>query len=136
MQKIHLSPAEELELELLLASMSRKANYSITLSSLLDNWENFVSEVEEGYNDSIYEYTNDLSARNLLQLLVENSSLAFRNKLIGVLQGLDERFKQATEESNYLVLNIQKKSQGWWWFRIPIKMGPELKNDFQIEGKI
>jgi hypothetical protein len=32
---------------------------------------NFVTEVERGYNDSIYEYANNLSTRNILEAVVQ-----------------------------------------------------------------
>lgn len=136
MQKIHLSREEELVLEPILASMSRKAGHPLTLASLLERWENFVSEVEEGYDDSIYEYTNDLSVRDLLQVVVDNSPISFRDKLIGALWIWDERFKKATEASKRSVLPNKEKSQAWWWFRVPKKPGSELKNDLQLDKPI
>jgi hypothetical protein len=131
MQKIHLSREEELLLKPILASMSRKAGHTLTLPLLLERWENFVSEVEEGYDDSIYEYTNDLSVRDLLQVVVDNCPLALRDKLIGALRIWDERFNKATEESKRPVLPDKERSQAWWWFRVPVKRGSELVNDLQ-----
>jgi hypothetical protein len=128
-QKIHPSREEELVLEPILASMSRKAGHPLTVPFLLERWENFVSEVEEGYDDSIYEYTNDLSVRDLIQVIVDNSPKSFHDKLVGALRIWDERFKKATEGLKRPVLPNREKSQAWWWFRVPIKSGSELKKD-------
>lgn len=136
MQKIHLSREEELVLEPILASISRKAGHTLTLPFLLERWEKFVSDVEGGYHDSIYEYTNDLSVRDPLQVVVDSSPLALHEKLIGELHIWDERFKKATEGSKRAVLPDKEKSQAWWWFRIPIKPGPELKNDLQLDEPV
>lgn len=123
-------------MEPILAAMSQKAGHALTVPLLLEIWDNFVSDVDEGYNNSIYEYTNDLSVRDLLQTIIDNSPLALRDKLIAALQILDERFRKATKESNRSLLPDQEKSQAWWWFRVPTKFGTELKNDLQMEGLI
>jgi hypothetical protein len=136
MQKVHLSREEELVLEPILSSISTRARQTLTLQVMLERWEYFVSEVEEGYDDSIYEYTNDLSVRDLLQVVVDNSSLTLREKLIDALQICDERFQKATEESKRSVLPDKEKSQAWWWFRVPVKPGLELKNDLQLDGLV
>lgn len=131
MQKIHLSQEEELIVEPILAMLSRKAGYTLTLPLLLERWEKFVSEVEKGYNESIYEYTNDLSVRDLLQFIVDNSPLIIGNKLTGALQIWDERFSKSTEMSNRSVFPDKGSLQAWWWFRVPVNPGSELRNDLQ-----
>ncbi len=45
-----------------------------TLGSLLQDWQRFVTAVERGYDDSIYEYTNDLSVRDRLERVVAGAS--------------------------------------------------------------
>ncbi len=133
MKQIHLSREEEQMLEPVLSSLSQKARYTLTLPLLLERWENFVNKVEDGYDESIYEYTNDLSIRDLLQIVIDNSPLILRNKLIGTLQVWDERFVKSTEKSEHPVLPGKKKSQTWWWFRVPVRPGSELKNDLQLD---
>ncbi len=44
-----------------------------TLGSLLQEWGRVVTAVERGYDDSIYEYTNDLSVRDRLERVVEGA---------------------------------------------------------------
>jgi len=135
MDKIQLSSEEECMLEPILASMSQKANRTLTLPLLMERWKNFVDEVEAGYDDCIYEYTNDLTVRDLLQIVLDNSPLTLRDKLIGALQIWDQRFDAATEISARSVLPDKGKTQAWWWFRVPIRPGAELKNDLQIDAR-
>ena len=115
--------------------MSRKANHTLTLPLLLERWQNFVYEVEAGYDDSIYEYTNDLTVRDLLQTVIDSSPLTLRDTLIGVLQVWDQRFDASTEISARSVLPDKGKAQAWWWFRVPIRPGPELENDLALPRK-
>ena len=56
--RLELTPEERDELARLLGEDS--------LGSLLRRWSEFVTQVERGYDDSIYEYTNDLSVRGRL----------------------------------------------------------------------
>ena len=44
-----------------------------TLGALLRGWADLVTRVERGYDDSIYEYTNDLSVRDRLERLVQGA---------------------------------------------------------------
>ena len=136
MEIYQLSPEDELVLEPILASLSRRMQCTLTLSLLVDRWKKFVFDVEEGYDDSIYEYTNDISIRDLLQGVVDKCPLVLCNKLIKSLQIWDDRFKKATRVTTCSVLPDREKSQAWWWFRIPIKLSPELENDLKVEGLI
>ncbi len=133
MQQIHLSREEELMLELVLSSLSRKAGHTLTLPLLLGRWKYFVSEVEVGYGDSIYEYMNDLTVRDL-QIIIENCPIALRSRLVETIQIWDDRFKEVTKESNISTLPDKGKTQSWWWFRIPAKPGEELRSDLEFDG--
>ena len=53
--KLDLDPEQRDELARLLAED--------TLGALLRGWSRFVTAVERGYDDTIYEYTNELSVR-------------------------------------------------------------------------
>jgi hypothetical protein len=134
MQQIHLSREEELMLEPVLSSLSRKAGYTLTLPLLLERWENFVSEVEVGYGDSIYEYMNDLTTRDLLQKIVDNCPIALHSRLVEAIQIWVDRFRKVTKESKQSKLTNKGKTQSWWWFRIPAKLGEELRSDLELDG--
>jgi hypothetical protein len=117
-----------------LSSLSRKAGHTLTLPLLLERWKNFVSEVEVGYGDSIYEYTNDLTARDLLQKIVENCPIPLHSKLVEAIQIWDDRFRKVTKESKQSMLPDKGKTQSWWWFRIPANPGEELRSDLELDG--
>jgi hypothetical protein len=67
MLSLELTPDESRALSEILADLSQRAKYEVSLDRLLSNWVRFVDEVEQGYQDSIYEYTNDLSNRDTLE---------------------------------------------------------------------
>jgi hypothetical protein len=113
---LDLSPEERDELARLLGEDS--------LGALLQRWSSFVTAVERGYDDSIYEYTNDLSVRDLLERLVTSAGPGLRAKLERALGEDDRRFTAATEETT--------RSLGgstWWWQRVPSRRVGELADD-------
>jgi len=79
--------------------LSEHAGFPMTLESLLEHWEAFVRQVEGGYQDSIYEYTNDLAVRELLKMIETDAPLSLRSKLTAYLEPLDQRFSLATHEA-------------------------------------
>lgn len=133
-QKIELSVEEEQVLRPILMAMSNAARHDLTLMGLLEKWSEFVLTVERGYDYSIYEYTNDLSVRDLLETVTTESPQGLRNKLVKEIGGWDERFMTVTRKaSRPLVVPIGKKP-AWWWFRVPIHPGDELRTDLRAEG--
>ena len=54
-------------------------------------------QVERGYDDSIYEYENDLSVRDRLEDVVTGASPGLRAQLERALAADDGRFRAATE---------------------------------------
>src|SRR5436189_6415324 len=94
---LDLTPEERKQLESLLVAIGRESAPAATLNELFGQWAEFVRAVEHGYDNSIYEYTNDLSVRDRLQSLVAASSPTLRVKLESALAPVDERFACATE---------------------------------------
>ena len=64
-----------------------------TLGSLLQEWGHFVTAVERGYDDSIYEYTNDLSVRDRLERSRRRREPGLRAQLEQALAADDRRFE-------------------------------------------
>jgi len=75
----------------------------------LATWCSFVERVERGYSDSIYEYTNDLSSRDLLEELLAKAPESAKAKLT--------RFIHPS-----------------WWFGVPRIVGGELEADLHSQG--
>lgn len=132
--QLNLSPNEILSLEPLLASLSHQAHQPISLDLLVKKWGEFVTQVERGYDDSIYEYTNDLSTRDLLQKIMDASESTLRDKMLATIEPWDNQLRQATHQVARSLLSDRKHEQSWWWFRIPANPSSELENDLRGEG--
>ena len=81
------------------ATSSRGLLGEDSLGALLRRWSELVTQVERGYDDSIYEYTNDLAVRGRLDEVVAAAGPGLRAKLEGALAEDDRRFTAATEEA-------------------------------------
>ena len=123
--RLDLSPDERQELARLLAGPS--------LNALLGGWDTFVTRVERGYDDSIYEYTNDLSVRDRLERVVQGAGPGLRGKLAGALAEDDRRFEAATEEAARPLGEFPDASPAWWR-RVPRRRVGELAEDLASLG--
>src|SRR5438094_8494043 len=94
---LDLTREERMQLESLLVATRHQGAPAASLNELLGQWAEFVRTVERGYDDSIYEYTNDLSVRDRLQSLVVASSPTLRAKLESALAPVDARFAVAPQ---------------------------------------
>lgn len=104
-----------------------------SLNALLGRWRAFVAQVERGYDDSIYEYTNDLSVRDRLEGLVTGAGPGLRAKLEGALAEDDRRFAEATEEAARPLGEFAHEAPAWWR-RAPRRRGGELAEDLASLG--
>jgi hypothetical protein len=124
--QFQLSPNESIAVEQLLAMQTEKAKHAITLPYLTNKWSRFVTNLENGYQLTIDDYTNSLSVRDHIQEILdvcpENSSLK------EWVSEWDHRFIKVTKVvKESLLPAFPNESLGWWWFRIPIKPGNEKK---------
>jgi hypothetical protein len=120
---LDLDPEQREELTRLLGEDS--------LGSLLQDWRRFVGAVERGYDDSIYEYTNDLSVRDRLERVVAGASPGLRVQLERALAAADARFKTATEEA---ARPLGVTYTTWWWQRVPRRRVGELADDLRAQS--
>ena len=121
--RLELAPEERDELARLLGDDS--------LGALLQDWSRFVTEVERGYDDSIYEYTNDLSVRDRLERVIAGASPGLRGQLEGTLAADDKRFEAATEEA---ARPLSVTYTTWWWQRVPRRRVGELAQDLRDQS--
>lgn len=99
MSPLELTPAERTSLEQQLERLGQDFGRAVSLNDMLSLWQTFVSTVERGYDDSIYEYTNDLSVRDCLEVLLNGASPSLRTKLESAISPTDRRFMDATDEA-------------------------------------
>ncbi|MGH9970026.1 MAG: hypothetical protein ACREBG_19835 [Pyrinomonadaceae bacterium] len=131
--RTHFSSEEIHELQKALATLSKSTHRDLSLNELLQGWNQFVSMVERGYKESVYDYTNDLSVRDLLESLLLNVPASVRDKISALLEPYDLRFQAATSPTGQPLLRGLEDPRSWW-FRIPKVLGPELEDDLRAQG--
>jgi len=114
--------------------LAKQAKFSFTFDDLLKRWSNFVTATELGYEDSIYEYTNDLATRDVIQRVLLGIPESLSAKVIEIVQCDDDRFLQATRKIERSLADRKSFEDSPWWFRVPRKMSDELRNDLESEG--
>jgi hypothetical protein len=106
--------------------------------ALLEQWQEFVGECEDGYNDCIYEYYNDISSRKLIDLILKSftgdldESL---NSYIAQVKATDEKFR------SLLKSDTQLKDKSNWFEGGVLKFagkeyGSDLNRIYGIEVEI
>jgi hypothetical protein len=118
--RLELAPEQRDELARLLEGTS--------LGALLQDWSRLVTEVERGYDDSIYEYTNDISVRDRLERVIARASPGLRAQLEGAVAEDDRRFAAATEEA------ARPLGTSPWAQRVPTRRVGELAEDLAALG--
>jgi hypothetical protein len=104
----------------------------ITIEKLLQMWARFVAEVEGGYGESIYEYLNDLAARDVLNAVADAVPEGLRIKLLELIRETDRRFFEATDDVHRCIDGRGTCDE--WWRRVPKKLTETLREDFQDWG--
>jgi hypothetical protein len=132
--RLDLSPDEQQELARLLAELAERSGRADSLDAMLRRWSDLVTRVERGYDDSIYEYTNDLSVRDRLERIVQGARPRLRAELEGGLVEDDRSFEAATEESARPLGEFGEASPPWWWRRVPRRRAGELAEDLESLG--
>ena len=131
-----VDPSSAGYLQSALQQFSESAGYRISLDYLLERWGRFVSAVEQGYSDSIYEYANDLAVRNLLKKIETDAPSSLRASLAAYLAPLDRRFFEATRAAEKTIPGLAQPSDAPWSVRIPKKADGELLDDLRSHGLI
>lgn len=117
-----------------LARLSERARRPIQLDDLVRRWDTFVGEVERGYAASIYDYTDDLSVRDLLAEILSAIPIASARALEDAVQKADATYRSATSICPRPLLPLPPGLHSWWWFRIPVHLSGELRDDFIAAG--
>ena len=131
--RLDLTREEREELGRVLAELAARTGREDSLGALLGRWSAFVTTVERGYEDSIYEYTNDLSVRDRLESVAAGAGPALRAKLDGAIAEDDRRFDAATEEADRALGEFAEGAPSWWR-RVPRRLVGELASDLDARG--
>ncbi|UCB56615.1 MAG: hypothetical protein JSV30_05240 [Candidatus Omnitrophota bacterium] len=128
---VEFSKDEQKALEEIISRLSKRAKQKFTLDSLLGKWSAFIADVEKGYSGTVYDYTNDLSVRDLLEELIIEAPPNAGAKLMAAIQKLDQKFIKLTQEAAFPFGSWQEGKAPFWWKRIPLKLRGELKEDLE-----
>lgn len=135
---IHSPAADELEGVVRGFRNAGRVARHVSLIRLLDSWRRLVDEVEKGYEDSIYEYANDVDSRVILERVIETASSEPAEELRRWLRSWDERFEAATVRAPSPVHGSadpdDPHAASPWHWRIPRRLTGELKADLEAIG--
>ena len=131
--RLDLTPEEREQLARLLAELATRTGREDSLGAMLGRWRDFVTTVERGYDDSIYEYTNDLSVRDHLEAVAAGAGPALRAKVQGAIAEDDRRFEAATQEADRPLGEFTGEAPTWWR-RVPRRRVGELAEDLDSPG--
>jgi hypothetical protein len=108
------------------------------LIGLVDSWSGLVEEVERGYEESVYEYANDVTSRAILDRVGAGAHPEAREALLRWLQPWDERYEAATSRAPAPFHGSSEPSDPYaasrWHWRIPRRLVGELKSDMEAIG--
>jgi hypothetical protein len=130
---LDLAANERTALEELLERLNKEWGRSASFNDMLSRWQAFVTAVEKGYEDSIYEYTNDLSVRDRLEALLSAAPPSLRLKLESTISPYDRRFTEATDQAARSLSEAGGEVASWW-HRVPVRRVGELATDLQALG--
>jgi hypothetical protein len=95
----------------------------VSVERELSAWRNFSMEVDR-YTATIYDYTNDLTTRDALEIALQACHGALLHKLRSHIQHSDALFLTRTEDDHGSSIGRYYRidsSKGWWWRRKPTK---------------
>lgn len=98
---------------------SKKWEISYTAKEALDLWDTFISDCENGYGWTVFEYRNELSIRTIIEEALQNDDIQqfqdYEEYKMSILE-LDKRFKE-------IVLNKDFFIGTYWWEKKLPKIG-------------
>lgn len=101
---------------------------------LIETWRSFVEQCRNGYHMCIYEYDNDISIREAIQLVIDNDNLK-KYREYGIfcetIFAIDQKFRE-------LLLAQTRDDRTTWWEKGILKTGQDeyatdIKEIFGIE---
>jgi hypothetical protein len=87
-------------------------------------WERFVERVKNGYDNSQYEWRNDLASRSIVQRAIDELPYDLSRRLSARVRASDSEFKAFTTP-----VKQQYRTGDWWLDRLPLSLGPQLEKE-------
>jgi len=100
---------------------------NFTISEMLDSWRAFIDQCEDSYDWSIYEYEDDLSIRDRIELVLGTTDLRTHpavRRMAKKVEQLDQRFRQLL-----LKVSAGPKGEAWWRQGVLKYAGEEYAKD-------
>jgi hypothetical protein len=134
-----MSPlAAELEATVAQERDAGRVGRHVTFMRLLGSWRALVEQVEMGYEDSVYEYANDVDSRSILGRVAESAPQRSSEALLAWLRPWDERYEAATVRAAAPFHGRPDPDSPYaaspWHWRIPRRLLGELKADLEDMG--
>src|ERR1700680_798123 len=94
----------------------------VTVVRLLQDWQQLGESVDQ-YASTIDDYTNDLTGRDALEIVVAECHEPLRARVRALIEKADTEFLVRTQEDVGQTLARYfriRDSAGWWWKRRPV----------------
>jgi hypothetical protein len=108
------------------------------IAGLVEQWENAVEDVEQGYPLGFDDYLDDMDGRQLLEGALEVASAEERREVQARVRAADERMKAVLEPAKGCLWGADTARENgwtaeanWWYFRVPREPGPGLAEEME-----
>lgn len=133
---INASPNEEKAIRLAFESWAehfRRALLQSGLTFLLGSYESLVHSLETGrcsHSDDyasccgdFYEFTNDLSVRGAIEIVLDSISGTERTRIVAMIAALDERYRRTQVGAEFFLGSGARarypEPKYWWYYGLP-----------------
>jgi hypothetical protein len=131
-----LTDQEQSELRVAEESIGAGLDVQVSFAQLLNFWSSLVEEVGTGYADTVDDYTNELTARDLLERVLQGVSVELAAKLSTLVKPFDDRFaSMTTEDRDHRLGRYFTVGSGWWWSRVPKVLTGSLREALQSPAR-
>jgi len=102
----------------------------------LEVWSDLVNELSGTYQLTVWDFTNDLYSRNVLEIVLKEGPTSLEPRLRKVVQALDEKFYDSTYDVDEPLTGSKKtitKDESPWFYRVPIRHSKDEFTDTDIK---
>ncbi|AMV73910.1 hypothetical protein DBW_3612 [Desulfuromonas sp. DDH964] len=133
-----LSKREQDEIEQCLARHAEFADFTEDdFGSLLLDWNDFVSECEEGFQGDLWDYRLGLKLRDMIQSVCEGTTPSLGAKLLGIVAEADSKFRRLLIDRRKRLDppgDGQNLDDRFWYQGMVSNQGVSLRRDLIRQG--